>query len=526
MKDFLKGIKDAAQLVASTMGPYGSKVLIKRIFRDGKLVRSSDTFSRDGITVARACQELEGNEDYKAGVRVLIDACDKTNKAAGDGTTTTAVFVNALLNSLPDEFHPASLALEIREGAKRVVEHLKSVAKMPTREELDRIAVTSANNQEEIGKEIAEVVWNVGGDGYITHTVDPSVETVKGEVRPGYQMDTGMVIQQFHNPPATPNVHSQGGTTTLVQPLVLLIESKISEYRDGLDLILKAFREASFKNGQYERPLVIIASDIQNKALQLIIRNLREPAHKQPPAPIFVVKAPSVGDDRLDIMEDLRVATGTKSIFGRVTGKDVKQFSGVTEFGQCQAIEITGVSTNGSSRMLLWDESKKAIDDRVNSIRESITDENRARLEERITKLTVGIGIIHIGGYTETQHGYLKQVVEDCVRASQSAMKHGFIRGAGQELAEAVGMIDGVPLMLQNSLIAPKYTILSNAGFHDALLSDGSGLCYEIIPGTPPTIKWVPKAKSEIIDSVHSTSQALLNATSLVGEIIQTRHIL
>jgi chaperonin GroEL len=524
VKDFLKGIKDAAKLVASTMGPYGSKVLIKRIFRDGKLIRANDTFSRDGITVARACQELEGSDEYKAGVRVLIDACDKTNKAAGDGTTTTAVFVDALLNNLPGKFHPASLALEIREGAKKVVDQLKSIAKMPTREELDRIAITSANNQEEIGKEIAEVVWNVGGDGYITHTIDPTVETVKGEVRPGYQLDAGMLIQQFHNAPATPNVHSQGGITTLIQPLVLLIESKISDYKDGLNLIVKAFREASFKDGKYTRPLVIIASDIQNKALQMLIRNLHEPLQGQPPVPIFVVKSPSVGDERLDIMEDLRVATGTKSIFGRVTGKDIKMFSGVMEFGQCEAIEISGISTKGSSRLLLREEYKKDIDKRVEYIKESINDQNRASLEERITKLTVGIGIIHIGGYTETQHGYLKQVVEDCVRASQSAMKHGFIRGGGQELAS---LVIPLPTVLECAMVAPKQTILNNAGLSlDWAHPPEDDMCYEIIPGNPPEVKWVPKEESDIIDSVHSTSQALLNATSLVGEIIQTKNIL
>lgn len=525
----IEGLQEVARIVCSTMGPMGQKVGIPADPRN-RILRNE--FSRDGITVARNCQALFTGEDAwikNMGAQVLVDAAKQTVDAAGDGTTTTCAITSSLLSEIvralktePHKFFDGYSARLLKDLAEEAVDLIKAQSVQPTEEMLRNLCVVAANNNERLGEMVAGMIWELGGESFVHNTLAKGEKT-RVEIKKGYELDTGLLIPQFLYAQQTPcvNVSSDRTMVVLRNPYVLLVEEKVTDFKE-IESIYKAYQQAAKRGNYYDRPLLIVAGDFGDQALRFVISNLLEP-RTNIPVPVFVVKSPRSGMQRFRMLEDIQAAVGTRKVFSKYSGTTLSSFRGVEDFGQCHVAELT----KESARFMISEFQEDAVEKRVEHIRASEEDEQFK--SERISKLTKGTGIVHIGGFTDAEHQYEMEVVEDTVRAAQSAMNDGVVPGAGYALSKAGSLLskrwlnEELAYALYQAMRAPSRMIGENANLDqgEEVVDLAGGKILNL-----DTQEWEPIEKTKIIDSTRVCCEAVRNSVSLVAEIMTTKYVI
>jgi chaperonin GroEL (HSP60 family) len=452
--DVMQQLKDTmishCEVVGTTFGPKGQNVLISPA--NGR----PPFFARDGVTVVKHLAHLD------LAALLLADVCNATVKRAGDGTTSTALLVGECLK---DGVNP----LPFLEAALKVVENEKFPA---GKDDIKNVAVSVARNPE-IAEMLAEVIYTLGPDGLIKAEAGKKTAV---EIRKGYNLGTGVLTQQFLDPPRIWEcVKVSHERVTLIKPYIVIIEEKISN-EELLEKVFLAYVTQCFNKNTntYMNPLLIIAADISHQALNGLVGNLmHHPRHR---APVFAVKSPAGGFRRMDILKDISYLTSAP-IYSKHAGMVLKNFKG--SFGVSDAAELSIDET-----IIVVDDGN--FQERIDTIK-STQDVDDPFIQERISKLRGAVGVVTFGEGVFAHMKSLELQVEDVILACQRALKHGYIRG-GRYIWEKLA--DAVPEL---------YGVFSRIGVR--------------LPLTPAH------------DSVETLRAALENAFTLVDQIETTGHI-
>lgn len=399
-------IIDAAETIAVTYGPKGKYALVCP-------ANGRPYFTRDGVTVAKNLDRT------KPGVNLLVDACEATVTAAGDGTTSTAVLAREFI----------ARGIDPSPYTEQMVGFVKELAFPASPDDLVTVAVGAAHD-EKTGRMIAEAALKLGEDGHIRaeHGKEDSVR-----IEQGYDLGSGALLPQFLEPPAgCPGVSRlQDGSVSIKNPLVLLVEEKIADSRALAPVYEAYIRKAGkqvpgLKMPGFSRPLVIVVGDMEDDALRYVVANLHE---RKPPGPVFLVKSPAGGRKRYNILTDIRYITGTDKVYSKYSGLLLKQFSG--KFGEADEV----VLSDKNCRFLVKGSN---LQERIAILKES--EPKTPERDSRISKLSGAVGVITFGPdvYSKMRNNELR--VEDTVYACFETMRHGFIPGGknfwGKVLAE------------------------------------------------------------------------------------------
>ncbi len=407
-----RGLDQAANAVKITLGPRGRNVILDRGY-------GGPHITNDGVTIAKEISLADKFENM--GAEIVKEVANKTNELAGDGTTTSVVLLQALVDEGMKHTAMGLSAMGIRAGMEHashdVIASLKSLAKdIPanSKSEIQQVATISAES-EEIGTKIAEVIHKVGKDGVVT--VDESQGTeIETEFVEGMEFDRGYVSPYMIT-------NSERMEAEYKDALILLTDKKISSIQEILPTL-----EGVVKSGKKE--LVIIADDVEGEALTTFVVNKLRGAFS-----VLAVKAPGYGDRKKEMLQDIATTVG-----GTVISDDVGITLDKVELsmlGRAQKV----IASKDTTTIVGGKGKKKDIDERVASLRaqREATDSkfDREKLEERIAKLSGGVAVIRVGAATETEMKYLKDKIDDAVNATKAAIAEGVVPGGGSALVKA-----------------------------------------------------------------------------------------
>ena len=511
-KKLLDGVNLLADNVASTLGPKGRNVLIKK--------KDSDPFiTKDGVTVAEFVQH--DDPFMNAGIEIIKQASRETNTGAGDGTTTATVLAREIYNGcqkyLAVGASPVELQRGIDLGVDVIVNKLDELA-APIRSEEDiaHIATISANNDSQIGKLIANAVTSVGKDGSIViepgHSAKTTIDLIEG-----FRFDAGFFSPAFVN-------DKKRGAVKLDDPFIFIADCKIDKIKDILPVLELVARA--------ERPLVIVAPEVEGEALSALIMNTIRGTMK-----VAAVKAPRYGEERLGILNDLATATGAE-VFSLHAGLRIAEAK-LTHLGNCKKVEIVKNSTT----FMEVQGSSSAIDERIEELKVEIEHTDSLNecevLQERITRLASGVAVIRVGGATEVEMVERRHRIEDALEAVRAAQKEGVVVGGGMALVKSVfAMSEDKELKIDfenedqrsgvQSIIdacrAPLRQMAINAGASPDVVEERA-LYFEGDQGFNFRNMSVCNLVEEgIIDPVLVTKTALQNAGSAAGSLLTTGH--
>jgi chaperonin GroEL len=502
------GVSQLASAVKVTLGPAGRTVILEKKW-------GSPGVTKDGVTVAKEVELPDPFENM--GAKLVNEVASKTSDVAGDGTTTATVLAEAIFSegvkALAARVDPMALKRGLDKCAEAVIAAVeKQSHPVKKQEEIAQVATISANQDEEIGKLVAEAVAKVGKDGVITVEEAKSLET-KLDYVDGMQFDKGYVSPYFVNQP-------EKMRTVLEDALVLVHEKKIGTVRELVPLLEQVARAGA--------PLLIIAEDLENEALAaLVVNRLRGVLN------VCAVKAPGFGDRRKAMLGDIATVTGGEFISADL-GKKLEDVQ-IGELGRAKKIEITKNDTT----IIEGAGEKSAIAERIQQIRrqidETTSDYDREKLQERLAKLAGGVAVIKVGAATEAESKEKKARVEDALHATRAAVDEGIVPGGGVALLRSLPAIEDVRSKLrgdekfaadimERALQAPARAIAENAG------EDGACVVEEILSSDKPTWgfdarqrKYVDMLKAGIVDPTKVTKSAVLHAVSVCGTMLTTR---
>lgn len=503
----LSGVNKLADNVASTLGPRGRNVILQE---KGKM----PIITKDGVTVAKFVDLSDPFEN--AGAQIVKQASAKTNVDAGDGTTTSTVLTRAIFREAWDHIENGASPTELRRGIDKAVSSTISLLKEKARpvasaDDISHIATISANNDAGIGELIALAVDEVGKDGSITIEEANSMDTALDLVE-GFRFDSGYAASAFVT-------DSRRGIARHENPMFLITDYKI----DAVEQILPSLEIAAREN----RPLIIIADDIEGQALAALIMNTVRGSMK-----VAAIKAPRYGEDRRKIMSDLAVATNGK-YFQRVSGDDIKSVS-LNDFGTAKTIEIA----KGMTTIVDGGGSHTEIDERIEEIKQELEQTDSLyeceRLQERITRLSSGIAIIRVGAATQIDMIEKKHRIEDALEAVRSAQMEGVIPGGGVMLYRISKRLDvetisseqdmGVDIV-KRALCAPLQMMAYNSGMDwQDVASKIDDAEHDDIGVNFLTGETVNLLENGVLDPVKVTRCALQNAASVAGTLITTNY--
>lgn len=502
-KKVLAGINKLADAVTATLGPNGRNVVISK---PGDFPQST----KDGVTVAKSITLEDPTEEL--GVQMVKQAAIKTANKAGDGTTTSTLLAQVMINKGLSHLDNGQNAVEIKRhmesAVKEVIEYLRtSVAEdISSEDQLEQIATISANNDVEIGKLIATAMDKVGRDGVVTIEESRSGETYLETVE-GMQFDRGYKSPYFVTNNTTMQAH-------LEKPWVLMYDGRITAVKELLPVLEYA--------SQQNRSLLIVAEDVDNEALATLIVNKMRGTLK-----VCAVKAPDFGDRRTLIMEDMAILTGGQVIS---PNKGMKLDKLKTEWlGECRMVTVEKEDTtivDGSG-------SAEAIEARIKELQEQIdqakTPYEMEKLQERLAKFTGGVAIVHVGGGSELEIKERKDRVEDALHATKAAISEGIVPGGGTALLRARTAITNKDSIgggiVYEACAAPFSKILTNAGYSQEEIfrlmiessSEKTWVGYNLVDEEFGDMK-----EYGIIDPAKVTRNALENAMSVAGTILLT----
>ena len=503
------GIDTLAESVKVTLGPKGRNVVLDKKFGP-PLVCS------DGVTIAKEIELPDAFENM--GAQLLKEAATKTNDAAGDGTTTSIVLAQSLINegfkNVTAGANPMAIKRGIEKAVAAVVEELRSMAQtVETRDRIGQVASLSAH-EEAIGETIAEAMEKVGKDGVIT------VEESKGlsdeiEYVEGMQVDRGYISPYFIT-------NADRMEAVIEDAAIIITDKKVSAVADLLPALEKLL-QVGRKN------VVVISEDVDGEALAtLVVNKLRGTLN------ILAVKAPGFGDRRKAMMEDIAILTGG-TVVSEETGRKLDS-AVVEDFGQARRVS----STKDETTIVEGRGSEEAIQARINQIKtqieETTSEFDREKLQERMAKLSGGVAVIKVGAATEIELKERKARVEDALSATRSAVEEGIVPGGGVALVRAQRALDNITVLnsdeevgvniIRRSLEQPLKLIVENAGSEGAVVlnqvkqqADDYG--YDADIGV-----FGPMMERGIVDPVKVTRYALQNAASVAAMVLTPESII
>ena len=505
-----KGVDALANAVKVTLGPKGRNVIIDKKF-------GAPSITKDGVSVAK---EIElSNPIENMGAQMLKEVASKTADVAGDGTTTATVLAQAIITAGLKHVAAGANPMDLKRGIDKavaiVVENLKLQSKAvgDDNQKIEQIATISANNDNAIGKLIAQAMDKVKKEGVITVEEAKGTETTV-EVVEGMQFDRGYISPYF----VTDTEKMQ---TVLENPYILIYDKKISTMKDLLPIL-----EKSVQSG---RPLLIIAEDVDSEALATLVVNKIRGSLR-----IAAVKAPGFGDRRKAMLEDIAILTGGQLI-SEERGYKLEN-ADLTYLGSAEKITIDKENTiivNGAG-------AKEDIVSRVNQIKAQIenttSDYDREKLQERLAKLAGGVAVLYVGAATEVEMKEKKDRVDDALHATRAAVEEGVVPGGGiayiraiESLNDAKGINDDETFgfnIVKRSLEEPLRQIVANAG------GEGSIVVQKVKEGSGDfgfnarTDVYENLFAAGVIDPTKVTRVALENAASIAGMLLTTECVL
>ena len=509
-RDKLKrGVDALADAVKVTLGPKGRNVIIDKKF-------GAPTITKDGVTVAKEIELTEPIENM--GAQLVKEVASKTADDAGDGTTTATVLTQAIFNvgikNVAAGANPMDLKRGIDKAVAAVVAELRNTSKqISTSKEIQQVATVSANNDEEIGKMIANAMDKVGKDGVIT------VEEAKGtetEVRTveGMQFDRGYLSPYF-------TTNTEKMEAELENPYILIYDKKISSMKELLPVL-----EPVAQSG---RPLLIIAEDVDGEALATLVVNKIRGALK-----VAAVKAPGFGDRRKAMLEDIAILTGG-TVISEERGYKLENAT-LEYLGTAEKVNIdkdTTTLVNGAG-------DSATIQARVSEIKAQIekttSDYDREKLQERLAKISGGVAILYIGAATETEMKEKKDRVDDALHATRAAVQEGVVVGGGVALIRAAKALDSLKgenedqdtgiNIVRIAIEAPLRTIVANAG------GEGSVIINRIRENSgnfgynARTDVFEDLFEAGVVDPTKVTRLALENAASIAALLLTTECVI
>ena len=500
----LAGINQLANCVKVTLGPKGRNVILDKKF-------GSPTITKDGVTVAKEIDLQDSLENM--GAQMVREVASKTSDIAGDGTTTATVLAQAIYREGAKNVVAGANPMAIKRGIERavatVVEHLEKLSKSVTGNMIAQVGQISANNDETIGRIIAEAMDKVGKDGVITVEEARTLET-ELEVVEGMQFDRGYLSPYFVTDPERMEV-------VLENPIVLIHEKKISSMKDLLPLLEQVAR--------LNRPLLIVAEDVDGEALAtLVVNKLRGTLSGA------AVKAPGFGDRRKAMLEDIAVLTGGKAITEDL-GLKLENIR-VEDLGKAKKITIDKDNTT----IIEGDGTRSAIEGRVKQIRtqieETTSDYDREKLQERLAKLVGGVAVIKVGAATETEMKEKKARVEDAMHATKAAVEEGIVAGGGVALLRAQTKLAKLSLegdqqigvnILKRALEEPLRWIASNAGHEGSIVVQKVREQKHAEEGfNAETETYENLVEAGVVDPTKVVRAALQNAASIAALLLTT----
>ena len=502
----LTGVNTLADAVKVTLGPKGRNVVIEKSF-------GAPRITKDGVSVAK---EIELEDKFEnMGAQMVKEVASRTNDEAGDGTTTATVLAQAIvkegMKSVAAGMNPMDLKRGIDTAVAKVVETIKAAARdVKDSDEVAQVGTISANGEAEIGSQIADAMQKVGNDGVITVEENKGLDT-ETEVVEGMQFDRGYLSPYFVTNP-------DKMTADLEDCLVLLHEKKLSSLQPMVPLLESVI--------QSQKPLLIIAEDVEGEALATLVVNKLRGGLK-----IAAVKAPGFGDRRKAMLQDIAILTG-----GQVISEDLgMKLENVTMdmLGTAKRISITKDETtivDGAGE-------KAEIEARVAQIRQQIeetsSDYDREKLQERVAKLAGGVAVIRVGGMTEVEVKERKDRVDDALNATRAAVQEGIVVGGGVALVQGAKALAGLTgdnsdqeagiAIVRRALEAPLRQIAENSGVDGAVVagkireSDDAAFGFNA-----QTEEYGDLFSFGVIDPAKVVRTALEDAASIAGLLITT----
>lgn len=509
-EELKNGVDALADAVKVTLGPKGRNVIIEKKF-------GAPHITKDGVTVAR---EIELEDPFQnMGAQLVKEVASKTGDQAGDGTTTATVLAQAIVNvglkNVTAGANPMDLKRGIDKAVSAVVESIKAQAQEVDDDisKIENVARVSANNDEEIGRLIAEAMEKVKKEGVIT------VEEAKGtetsvDIVEGMQFDRGYISPYFVT-------NSDKMECEMDSPYILLYDKKISNLKDMLPIL-----EAVAQSG---RPLLIIAEDVDNEALATLVVNRLRGSLK-----ICAVKAPGFGDRRKEMLEDIAVLTGG-TVISEVKGMQLSQAT-INDLGNAEKATVNKDNTtivNGAG-------SKEAISARVNQIKAQIetttSNYDKEKLQERLAKLAGGVAVLYIGAPSEVEMKEKKDRVDDALSATRAAIAEGIVPGGGVAYIRAISSLDELKgdnddentgiAIIRRAIEEPLRQIMTNAGVEGAVILQKVKDGKDDFGYNARTDSFENFFETGVIDPAKVTRVALENAASIAGMFLTTECVI
>ncbi len=509
-EELKNGVDALADAVKVTLGPKGRNVIIEKKF-------GAPHITKDGVTVAR---EIELEDPFQnMGAQLVKEVASKTGDQAGDGTTTATVLAQAIVNvglkNVAAGANPMDLKRGIDKAVSAVVEGIKAQSQEVDNDfkKIENVARVSANNDEEIGKLIAEAMEKVSKDGVITVEEAKGTDTTVGVVE-GMQFDRGYISPYFVT-------NSEKMECEMDSPYILLYDKKISNLKDMLPIL-----EAVAQSG---RPLLIIAEDVDSEALATLVVNRLRGSLK-----ICAVKAPGFGDRRKEMLEDIAILTGG-TVISEVKGMQLAQAT-INDLGTAEKVTVNKDNTtivNGAG-------SKEAIAQRVAQIKAQIetttSNYDKEKLQERLAKLSGGVAVLYIGAPSEVEMKEKKDRVDDALSATRAAIAEGIVPGGGVAYIRTLSKLDELKgenddettgiAIIRRAIEEPMRQIMENAGVEGAVIlqkvKDGKG----DFGFNARTDTFENFFETGVIDPAKVTRVALENAASIAGMFLTTECVI
>ncbi|HEV9335562.1 TPA: chaperonin GroEL [Streptococcus pneumoniae] len=502
----VRGVDILADTVKVTLGPKGRNVVLEKSL-------GSPLITNDGVTIAK---EIELEDHFEnMGAKLVSEVASKTNDIAGDGTTTATVLTQAIvregIKNVTAGANPIGIRRGIETAVAAAVEALKNNAiPVANKEAIAQVAAVSSRS-EKVGEYISEAMEKVGKDGVITIEESRGMET-ELEVVEGMQFDRGYLSQYMVT-------DSEKMVADLENPYILITDKKISNIQEILPLLESIL--------QSNRPLLIIADDVDGEALPTLVLNKIRGTFN-----VVAVKAPGFGDRRKAMLEDIAILTGG-TVITEDLGLELKDAT-IEALGQAARVTVDKDSTvivEGAG-------NPEAISHRVAVIKsqiETTTSEfDREKLQERLAKLSGGVAVIKVGAATETELKEMKLRIEDALNATRAAVEEGIVAGGGTALANVIPAVATLELtgdeatgrnIVLRALEEPVRQIAHNAGFEGSIVIDRLKNAELGIGFNAATGEWVNMIDQGIIDPVKVSRSALQNAASVASLILTTEAV-
>ena len=505
-----KGVDELANAVKVTLGPKGRNVIIEKKF-------GAPQITKDGVTVAK---EVELADPFQnTGAQLVKSVASKTGDDAGDGTTTATVLAQAIvgvgLKNVTAGANPMDLKRGIDKAVAKVVECIKAQAETvgDNYDKIEQVATVSANNDPVIGKLIADAMRKVSKDGVITIEEAKGTDTTIGVVE-GMQFDRGYLSPYFVT-------DTEKMECVMERPYILVYDKKISNLKDFLPIL-----EPAVQSG---RPLLVIAEDVDSEALTTLVVNRLRSQLK-----ICAVKAPGFGDRRKAMLEDIAILTGGV-VISEEKGLKLEQAT-IDMLGSCEKVTITKENTtivNGAG-------DKDNILDRINQIKAEIknstSDYDKEKLQERLAKLSGGVAVLYVGAASEVEMKEKKDRVDDALCATRAAIEEGIVPGGGVTYIRAIDALEGLKgdnadettgiEIIKRAIEEPLRQIVANAG------KEGAVVVQKVREGKGD---FGYNARTDVYENLHAagvvdpakvTRVALENAASIAGMFLTTECVI